>query len=152
MSPDTRPRSRSRGQSLAEFALVVPILFTLLGATLDFGRVYETRVKLEAATRDAAEYVATDVTVTSQALALTRAKSVVCAQFGQAATCTSPGVTIVSYSSSTTAPGATAQNPLVKVKVASSFTFQTFLPYPFLTTDGSTPLSSSAEYAILRGR
>lgn len=152
MSVAARTRSRSRGQSLVEFALVLPILFTLFGATIDFARVYEAKVKLESATRDAAEYAATDVTATTQALALTRAKSVICTQFGQPATCTSPSVTIVSFSSSTTAPGATTQFPLVKVNVAASFTFQTILPYPLLTTDGSTPLSAAAEYAILRGR
>jgi Flp pilus assembly protein TadG len=152
MSVAARTRSRSRGQSLVEFALVLPILFTLFGATIDFARVYETNVKLESATRDAAEYAATDLTATTTALVLARAKSVICNQFGQAATCTSPSVTIVTFSSSTTAPGATTQFPLVRVKVAASFTFQTVLPYPLLTSDGSTPLGTTAEFAVLRGR
>jgi Flp pilus assembly protein TadG len=152
MSLNARRKSRSRGQSLVEFALVVPILLTLLGATLDFARLYQERVKLESATRDAAEYAASDLTVTSQALALTRAKAVVCTQFGLPTTCTSPAVTVVSYTSSTTAPGATTQFPLVRVKLSSTFTFSTLFPYPFLTNGGTTTLHADDEYAILRGR
>ena len=152
MSVEARTRSRSRGQSLVEFALVLPIMFSLFGATIDFARVYEAKIKLESATRDAAEYAATDLTATTMALALTRAKSVICTQFGQPATCTSPAVTIVKFTSNAMAPGATTQFPLVTVKVAASLTFQTIVPYPFLTENGSTLLSTTAEFALLRGR
>jgi Flp pilus assembly protein TadG len=152
MSPIGRHRSRSRGQSLVEFALIVPILLTLLGETLDFARVYEVRVKLEAATRDAAEYAATDMTATSAALVLTRARKVVCAAFGEPATCTSPSVTVVTYTSSTIAPGATTQYPLATVKLTSTIVFHTLLPYPFVTVDGATTLSATNQYAVLRGR
>ena len=152
MSVAESRRSRSPGQSLVEFALVLPILFTLFGATVDFARVYEAKVKLEAATRDASEYAATDLTVTSQALALTRAKAVICTAFGLPTTCTSPSVTIVSFTNSPTAPGATTQFPLVTVKVQANFTFQTIIPYPLLTTNGGAPIEATSEFALLRGR
>jgi TadE-like protein len=69
-SPESTPTQRtvpgggSRGQSLVEFALVIPILLMLFVAIADFGRVFVAGVTLEAATRDAAEaaanrYVAT---------------------------------------------------------------------------------------------
>ena len=52
-----RPRS-ARGQSIAEFALVFPILFFLLVAIVDFTRVFAAGIVLEAAARDAAEIAA----------------------------------------------------------------------------------------------
>jgi hypothetical protein len=48
----------SAGQSLVEFALVIPILLVLFIAIADFGRVFVAGVALEAATRDAAEAAA----------------------------------------------------------------------------------------------
>ena len=45
----------SRGQSLVEFALVVPIVFLLLVGIADLGRVFIAGVVLETAARDAAE-------------------------------------------------------------------------------------------------
>lgn len=47
-----------RGQSIAEFALVFPILFLLLVAIVDFTRVFAAGIVLEAAARDAAEIAA----------------------------------------------------------------------------------------------
>lgn len=48
------------GQSLAEFAIVVPLLLTLFIAVADFGRIFATMISVEAATRDAAEAVANE--------------------------------------------------------------------------------------------
>jgi Flp pilus assembly protein TadG len=146
------PRVRQLGQSLTEFALLLPILIGLVGATLDFARVYEQRVRLESATRDAAEWAATNAT--SSAEAQDQARRVVCLQFQQPASCTSPSVTIGGYSRSTTATGATSQFPLVTVTVSSTFSFQTILPYPFLSgaDPSSVPLAASSSFAILQGR
>lgn len=44
-----------RGQSLVEFALVLPMLLVLLLGLADFGRVFSTSITLEAVARDAAE-------------------------------------------------------------------------------------------------
>jgi Flp pilus assembly protein TadG len=57
------PRIRCRqgtGQSLVEFALVLPILLAITGVVIDASRVYFQWVNLEAATRDAAQYIASD--------------------------------------------------------------------------------------------
>jgi len=51
-------RRGSHGQSLVEFALVVPILLVLFLAVADFGRVFAASIAVEAATRDAAEATA----------------------------------------------------------------------------------------------
>jgi hypothetical protein len=47
------------GQTLAEFALVLPILLVLLLAVADFGRVFAASITTEASARDAAEIGAT---------------------------------------------------------------------------------------------
>lgn len=51
------PRSH-RGQSLVEFALVLPMLIVLLLGIADFGRVFYAGIVTEAAARNAAEAVA----------------------------------------------------------------------------------------------
>ena len=50
-----RDGSSSKGQSLVEFALVLPMLLVLLLGIADFGRVFAAGIALEAAARDAAE-------------------------------------------------------------------------------------------------
>lgn len=56
--PRPSHRPRTAGQSLVEFALVVPILLVLFIAIADFGRIFAAMITLEAATRDAAEATA----------------------------------------------------------------------------------------------
>ncbi len=54
---------RSRGQSLVEFALVLPILLLLVLAAVDFGRVYLGYVNLQSLARIAANYAANNPTI-----------------------------------------------------------------------------------------
>jgi len=152
--------ARRRGQSLVEFALILPILLTLTGAAIDLARVYSGWVTLEAATRDAAEQVATDATVTTSSAATTRARTILCAQLvntpgfaappGNPTNCTSPSLT-VTWSKSTTGQG-TAQNPVVTVTVVSSLPFATLFAYPLMTQNGAWNLGSAQTYSILQGR
>jgi len=59
LSHSPRRRSRqSRGQSIAEFAMVFPVLLLLVVAIVDFTRVFAAGIVLEAATRNAAEIAA----------------------------------------------------------------------------------------------
>jgi len=51
-------RSALRGQSLVEFALVLPMLLVLLFGVADFGRIFQAGISLEAAARNAAEIAA----------------------------------------------------------------------------------------------
>ena len=46
------------GQSVVEFAILLPLLVALVGLAIDVARVYEAWTGLEAGTRDAAEYLA----------------------------------------------------------------------------------------------
>ncbi len=58
-SPTVRPATQSRrGQSLVEFALVLPMLLVLLLGVADFGRVFAAGITIEAAARNAAEVAA----------------------------------------------------------------------------------------------
>ncbi|HEV8697941.1 MAG TPA: PKD domain-containing protein [Candidatus Limnocylindrales bacterium] len=56
--PSRLERRRSRGQSLVEFALIVPALMLLLMFAIDFGRVYLGWVNLQNLTRIAANFAA----------------------------------------------------------------------------------------------
>jgi Flp pilus assembly protein TadG len=140
-----------RGQGLAEFALLVPVLLLLVGAGIDFSRLYSVSIDLEAATRDAAEYAATNST--TQADALTQAQRLVCAQFGKGATCTDPAVTATMWPWATdSASGGSSDNPVITVGVTSQTTFRTIVPYPGLTSNGVVTLTASRKYSIIHGR
>jgi hypothetical protein len=49
-------RRSQRGQGLAEFALIVPLMFILAIAVGDFGRLFTAAVAVESAAREAADY------------------------------------------------------------------------------------------------
>ena len=55
---DSVIRGSHRGQSLVEFALVLPMLLVLLLGLADFGRAFAAGITLEAAARNAAEAAA----------------------------------------------------------------------------------------------
>ena len=158
----SRPRRspRSLGQSLVEFALILPILLTMVGAAVDIARLYQGWITLEGATRDAAEYAATKDTTSTGAL--TSAKSIICAQTatlpgfaappGNPTSCSSPAVSVSSFSLSTTATGASAANPIATVTVTATLPFRTFFGYPLFTQNGAWTLSSTQTYSIIQGR
>ncbi len=58
--PPARPRVRptQRGQSLAEFSLIVPFLLILLVLVADFGRYFAAGIRVESLSRTAAEIAA----------------------------------------------------------------------------------------------
>jgi len=60
--PLTRPpRRRLRsGQSVTEFAIIVPVMLLILLGIADFGRLFTSAVAVEAAGREAADYGAFD--------------------------------------------------------------------------------------------
>lgn len=156
----TRRDSRSRGQALAEFALVLPLLITLTGAAMDFARVYQASITLQGATRNAAEYAATRSA--DMAGAQTEARRIVCTETqglpgfvagpgGAVATCTAPIVNVTSFTRSTTAPGANATYPLATATVYAEFPFRTVIPWPWLPS-GAWDIGTTQTYSIIQGR
>ena len=59
-SEETRSR-RTRGQALAEFALVVPVMLLLLLIAIDFGRLYFTYLGVTNAAREGAAFAISGV-------------------------------------------------------------------------------------------
>lgn len=54
------PRKRGRGQSLVEFALVLPVFLLIILTAIDFGRAFYSWVTVTSAARVAANYAALD--------------------------------------------------------------------------------------------
>jgi Flp pilus assembly protein TadG len=77
-------RRRSRGQSLAEFALVFPILMVILGGVIQFGIIFWGQNSLNQVVRDAGRYAvsqancssASKTDVGNQVVALTSAMGI----------------------------------------------------------------------------
>lgn len=154
--------ARRRGQGLVEFALILPILLTMFGASIDMARVYGAWVTLESATRDAAEWVAGDITITTLAAAQTKAQQIVCtetsglagfvAPAGNPTACTSPSVVVSTWSTNPAAPGGTSLNPIGSTTVTVTFPFRTLFAYPLLTKSGAWTIASTHSYSIAQGR
>lgn len=140
----------SSGQAITEFALILPLVLCLVGAGTDFAGAYQQLIKLQTATRDAAEYIATKDTTALAAAA--DAKALVCAEFGKAATCSDPTVTVTSFSWSAIVAGATAAHPIATVTITASTSFHTLFPYPYLTNSGAMTLSKVSTYSVIQGR
>ena len=156
------PRQVRRGQSLVEFALILPILLTLLGAAVDIARLYQGWITLEGATRDAAEYAATfDTSLTAAQTDVTR---IICTQAatlpgfaapaGNPTACTQPQVNVTSFPTGVTAAasGGSATNPVQSITVTATLPFRTFFGYPLFTQNGAWTLSSTQSYSIIQGR
>jgi Flp pilus assembly protein TadG len=153
----TTDHRRSRGQALAEFAIVVPVLLGLAGASSDFARVYQQDISLSAAARDAAEQIATNRSQTiTAANAGQAAADVLNAEIGgsftavSTLTCDAPQVQ-VTYSSSSGATGATNKYPLGSAIVTACVPFQTLFRYPFVPDQGLV-IRTSARFDVLQNR
>jgi len=131
--------------------VILPVVLTLLGAAVDTARVYGAWNVLQSATRDAAEYAATNDTTSGAAAA--DASRIVCAEVaGLPPGCSRPTVTVSSYSLSTSAPGASTNNPIATVTVSTSLPFNTLFPYPLFTQSGIWTLRSTQTFAVVQGR
>lgn len=95
--------ARSRGQSVVEFALALPVMLMLLLGVIDFARIYTTMLSVESAAREAADFGTTlgaekwqvgspmDATVAEMRKRACVAASNLTDYAGSAADCTNPG-------------------------------------------------------------
>lgn len=58
----SRARSRTRGQSLVEFALILPIALLILASAADFGRAFTAYIEIGSAARSGAAYGSQSIT------------------------------------------------------------------------------------------
>ena len=151
---------------MTEFAIILPVMLAFLGIGIDFARVFQAWITLESATRDAAEAVATDTTVTNSTQALDLAKRTICVQAqnipgftrsGQPSPddvelCTAPTVSIVGFSVDPAASGASTKYPLGTASVQVSLPFRPLFAYPFITQNGAWTIVTGGTFSILRGR
>ena len=114
----------SRGQSLAEFAIVLPLLLIIGLGTVDFGRVFFAYISVTNAARNGAQYAASDPEHLDD---LTGIQNAALADTGELLdrSSTNPNVTL--------ATGNDSQGyPYAEVQV--SYTFSTLFPWPGLPT------------------
>ena len=149
----------TRGQAIAEFALVLPLVLGVVGAGIDFSRAFAASMTLTSATRNAAEaaaYESLDLAAaqaTARAVACTEAQGMpgfVPGGGGDVETCTNPVVS-VTYTRDATAPGANTRYPLVTVTVTTEMDFGLAVPWPFIPNQ-TWNLGTTQSFQILQGR
>jgi Flp pilus assembly protein TadG len=138
---------------------VLPVLLALLGAGVDFARLFFAWIDLESATRDAAQYVATDPALGTtggyfdstdstnycssypcSSAPSTDAKTILDAATGKTFTksssqtdCSTAKVWASLASPDTSlANGGTTSNPVANAHVTACFPFRMFVSYPWL--------------------
>jgi Flp pilus assembly protein TadG len=138
-----RHKSKSPGQALVEFALVVPILVLLLLAIIQFAFIFAAQTGVTNAVREAARLAAVNTPTANAAQATTSANAVYLKLVGAnglmarnvfgfaASNVVTPG-TSVCYSAFTDATGA----PAIKVKVVGQYLHPIFIPLLDRILDG----------------
>ena len=147
-APDGTPpaRHRSRGQSLAEFSLTVPMALLMILFGLDFGRVFLGWVALNSAAREAANYAAMnptawtspynlDVVEEYERLVETEASSINC--------------DLMSPIASPTFPSGTGIGAPANVVLTCQFGLIT--PFIALITGNPIPVSASSAFPVRAG-
>jgi PKD repeat protein len=145
---------RTRGQSLVEFALVLPVLMLLLLITIDFGRLFLSYVSLNNTARVAANYGSLNVgPYTSGSTVLTTYNTTVTAEGGTFAdTCpidNAAGNPDPNNPPVPTYPDGNGLGAISQATMTCRFSFLT----PFISAffGGSLPMSATAQFPIRTG-
>ncbi|MDP8905449.1 MAG: pilus assembly protein [Chloroflexota bacterium] len=155
--------------------MLLPVMLTLVGVLIDVARLYHAWLNLEAATRDAAQYLATsnpdpcdnnysgtppaDMGCFLPATADQKAKYLLELATGTTFTisasqtaCTSAMVTTTYSENSSSSVGGSPAYPVGISTVTACLPFKTLFAYPLLTNGGSWTLRSEETYRSLVGR
>jgi Flp pilus assembly protein TadG len=172
---DAADRSLARqGQSLVEFAIVLPILLAFVVLLVDVTRLYQQWITFESATRDAAQYLATSSAdpcddnysgsaptgeCTIPATADQKAKYLLDAATGANFTinagqtsCTTPMVSTSYTEDSAVSSGGSGAYPVGAAIVTACLPFRTVIGYPLVTQDGMFTLRAERAFRSLVGR
>jgi Flp pilus assembly protein TadG len=149
----SRSRDRTRGQSLAEFALVFPILFLVVAAIIQFGLVFWAQNTLTQVARDTGRWAATQQncdpsTATSGVVFTANSIAASSSLFGYTGGWTSPANVEVAWATETTSPPSTCP-PLGNQQIAYvTITLHQTVPmfFPFLPL--SNNLTTQAQFRM----
>lgn len=146
--PDLRGRGR-RGQSLVEFALVLPVFLLLALIALDFGRVYLGWVNLQNMARIAANFAANnpDAWLSGDATTVTAYRHQILADAAAINCALNPGVPADPTFSDTDGDGSSTGIG-DRVTVALTCDFQVLTPVISNILGGTVAVSSSAVFPV----
>jgi Flp pilus assembly protein TadG len=164
MTLNPRSRSKSRGQSLVEFAILAPVFLAVMAICIDFARVYQGWINLESATRDAAQYLATssndplddnwsgtDADKKARYLLETSTGATFEISSSQAS-CSTAKVSTTFSTSTSSADGGSNAYPVGTAKVSACLPFRPLFAYPVLTNGGDWIVRSERTYRVMVGR
>jgi PKD repeat protein len=150
-----RHRRARNGQSLAEFALILPVFLLLTLIAIDFGRVYLGWVNLQNMARVAANYAANHPTAwstgTPAAAAARAAYQTQILADSKANNCTLPLVSGVQTAADPTFPGGTAIGATAQVKLSCSFRILTPIISSIVGSGGQVSVGASSVFPIKNG-
>lgn len=143
------PETRSPGQALVEFALILPVFLLLLVMAIDFGRLFYTWIALHNAAREGANQGANTPAVTAQITAKAGGEKSSQGQRGEGSAaisiaCADPTGTTIPC---TTASGGGGAGNTLTVTVSEPFSFLT--PLVNGAFGGSLQMTASATSTVL---
>jgi Flp pilus assembly protein TadG len=150
-STPRRRRRSSRGQSLVEFALVLPVLLILVLMAIDFGRLFSSWVTLNNAARVAANYAAANPYEAFGA-GSDYETQVNKEGFGSLnATCATAGVPVPDFADTAVDTNTTKRNMGDVATVSISCNFKVLTPIISAVVGSSFPVSASSSFTIRTG-
>jgi Flp pilus assembly protein TadG len=147
-------RSRSRGQSLVEFAIAFPVLMLLIGGIIQFGVIFWGQNTLTQVARDTGRWAATqsscDATAAANILTTANAIAGSSSLIGYSSgSWTSPSNVVVSWSGNGGGPAPSPCPPTSNVQVAFvSITIHHRVPTFFLWVPGDGNLTTVAQFRM----
>jgi PKD repeat protein len=148
---------RSRGQSLVEFALVLPVILLLTMVALDFGRVYLGYINLQNMTRAAANFAANNSTAwsttsTVNTATITKYRNQVLNDAAASNCQLNPAIPVAPVFSDASVPAdGDATGIGDNASVALTCKFQVITPVISAILGGSVNVSSSAVFPVKTG-
>jgi hypothetical protein len=130
----------ARGQSLVEFALVVPLMVLFFVAVADFARLYTTMTTIESAAREAADYgsfdssywtdpTSTQAQMTHRAcMASSNLPDYAGSVSGGIATCSNPAVSLELLPADPVSCADNMREPPCRVRATLTYDFHLILP------------------------